>query len=283
MSDDRTCTLPDGRALAYRDIGAPGAPAVVFQSGFMACRLTGRSTDEARIVTVDRPGIGLSTPKRDRGVADWADDIAALADHLGLDRFAVLGHSAGSPYALACAARLGERVTALGIACGFAPFERDDATAGMHQRMAKAVPGLRRAPWMAGLATRSLPRQYGKDPARAFEKQFGRDLPPCDRAALHEDDALQLLLDAAVESTRPGGKPLATEMRLVFARPWNVALGDIVSPTHLWYGADDTLTPPQMGRYLESAIRHASLTVFPGEGHMAAFTHWDDIVRTLIK
>ena len=50
----------------------------------------------------------------------------------------------------------------------------------------------------------------------------------------------------------------------------------------LWYGEEDTLTPLQMGRYLESRIDGAQLTVFPGEGHMAAFTHWDEVVAALI-
>jgi pimeloyl-ACP methyl ester carboxylesterase len=172
-------------------------------------------------------------------------------------------------------------VRALGIACGFAPMNRDGATVGMNRRMAKAVPMLRRMPWMARLAASSLPKQYAKDPEQAFEKQFGRDLPECDRRALRDDDARRALLDAAVEATRQGAKPLAVEMQLTFSRPWDVDLTAISAPTHLWYGADDTLTPPQMGEYLASQIPRASLAVFDGEGHMAAFDHWPEIVTAL--
>ena len=275
-------TLADGRRLAYRDDGDHDAPAIVFNPGFMACRLTGRPAGGVRIITADRPGIGLSDPKPDRTVAEWPDDVSALADHLGLDHFAVLGHSAGSPYALASAARLADRVTALGIACGFVPFDRAGATEGMNQRMAKASPSMRRAPWIARLATVSLPRQYRKDPAKAFEKQFGRDLPDCDRWALAEPEATASLLAAALESTRQGSKPLAAEVQLTFARPWGVDVTAITTPTQLWYGADDTLTPPQMGRYLEASIPGARLTVFPDEGHMAVFTHWAEITAALV-
>lgn len=278
---DANLTLVDGRTLAFRDDGDHDAPAVVFNPGFMACRLTGRPAAGVRLVSVDRPGIGLSDPKPSRTVLEWADDVARLADHLGLDRFAVLGHSGGSPYAAACALRLGERLSALGIACGFAPFDRPGATEGMHRRMAKAVPGLRRAPWMARLVLSSVPRQYRRDPAKAFEKQFGRDLPECDRRALDDPSARALLLDAAVESTRQGAPPLATDLQLLFSRPWGFAPSAITTPTLLWYGADDTLTPPQMGRYLESQIPGARLTVYPGEGHMAAFTHWEEITAAL--
>src|SRR5690348_15789794 len=139
-SVDHHVAVTGGRSLTVRDLGEPGAPAVLFQHGFMACRLTGRPAPGARVITIDRPGIGGSTAWPGRTLLDWPADVAAVADHLGLDRFAVLGHSGGGPYAAACAARLGDRVSALGIACGFAPFGRPGATEGMNPRMAKAVP-----------------------------------------------------------------------------------------------------------------------------------------------
>lgn len=279
---DTSMTLADGRVLAFRDLGERDAPAVVFNPGFMACRLTGRAAPGARVITVDRPGIGASSPSDRRTVAQWPHDVEQLADQLGIDTFAVLGHSLGSPYALATARALSPRVRSLGVACGFAPFDREHALDGLNQRMAKALPALRRAPWMARLATGSLPRQYRRDPAAAFHKQFGRDLPDCDQRALTDPLEREQLLTAAVEATRQGARPLALEMQLGFARPWGVEPSDIDVPTHLWYGEDDTLTPPQMGRFLEEQISGAELTIFPGEGHMAAFIHWFDIIGTLV-
>jgi pimeloyl-ACP methyl ester carboxylesterase len=279
---DKQVLTPDGRRLAVRDLGEPGAPPVIFQHGFMACRLTGRPAAGARVITIDRPGIGGSSARPGRTLLDWPDDVAITADFLGLDRFAVLGHSAGGPYAAACAVKLADRVSRLGIACGFAPFGRPGATAGMNPRMARAVPALRRAPWLTRIAAHPLPRQYRRDAARAFDRQFGRDLPASDRAALAGQGALGALLDAAVEATRQGAAPLATEMRLMFARPWGFAPEEVKTPTHLWYGADDTLAPPAAGRYLEREFPRAELTIVPGEGHMAAFTHWDDIVAALV-
>jgi pimeloyl-ACP methyl ester carboxylesterase len=282
LAADRTVTLPDGRLLAFRDLGPADAPCVVFEPGFMASRLTGREVGGARVLAVDRPGIGRSTAVPHRTLSSTAADVGALVDLLGVERFAVLGHSAGGPYAAACAAVLGDRVRALGIACGFSPMDRADATSGMNRRMASAVPMLRRLPWLARLVTSGLPKQYEKDPEKAFEKQFGRDLPECDREALRETEVRQRLLDAAVEATRQGARPLAEEMQLTFSRPWNLDLAAITAPTHLWYGADDTLTPPAMGRYLAERIPHANITVFNGEGHMAAFNHWSTIIATLV-
>jgi pimeloyl-ACP methyl ester carboxylesterase len=280
---DHQITTPDGRILAVRDLGEPGAPPVIFQHGFMACRLTGRPADGARVITIDRSGIGASTPRPGRTLLDWPDDVAITADRLGLDRFAVLGHSAGGPYAAACAVKLADRVSRLGIACGFAPFDRPGATAGMNPRMARAVPALRRAPWLTRIVTNPLPRQYRRDAGRAFNRQFGRDLPDCDRAMLTDPDVLAPLLAAAVEATRQGAAPLAAEMQILFARPWGFTPREIATPTYLWYGDQDTLTPPASGRHLQEQIPGAQLTIFPGEGHLAAFTHWDDILATLTR
>jgi pimeloyl-ACP methyl ester carboxylesterase len=90
------------------------------------------------------------------------------------------------------------------------------------------------------------------------------------------------LLDAAVESTRGGARSLALEAQLMFSRPWGFEPSSIAVPTRLWYGADDTLTPPSMGEYLHAQIAGSELVVYPDEGHMALFTHWDEIVRTLV-
>jgi pimeloyl-ACP methyl ester carboxylesterase len=280
---DKQVLTPDGRRLAIRDLGEPGAPPVIFQHGFMACRLTGRPAAGARVITIDRPGIGGSSARPGRTLLDWPDDVAITADFLGLDRFAVLGHSAGGPYAAACAVKLADRVSRLGIACGFAPFGRPGATAGMNPRMARAVPALRRAPWLTRIAAHPLPRQYRRDAARAFDRQFGRDLPDCDRAALTDPDVLTPLLAAAVEATRQGAGALAAEMRILFADPWGFDPHEVTTPAQLWYGDRDTVTPPAAGRYLQQQIPGAQLTIFPGEGHLAAFTHWDDIITALTR
>ena len=279
---DQACRLPDGRNLAFRVAGGAADPVVMFMPGFMASRLTGRPASGARIVTADRPGIGRSDPRRHRTLLDWADDVAALADHLEVDRFAVLGHSARAPYAAAVAHRLPDRVCSLGIACGFAPLNRPGATTGVHPQMARGLDGLQKAPWMSRLATAGLPRQYRKDPAAAFHKQFGRLLGPSDTAAIAAPAECQGLLDAAVESARQGSKALSVEMRLALCDPWGFEPNELRVPTQLWYGADDPMTPPQMGEYLASAIPDAELTGYPDEGHMTAFTHWTEIVGTLL-
>ena len=121
---DSTMTLPDGRQLAYTELGSSSGPLVFYFHGAPGSRLELMGLDEefgrrdVRMVSPDRPGSGQSSPQPGRRRADWPVDVAALADHLGRQRFAVCGLSSGGPYAMACAALLPERVAAAAVVAG---------------------------------------------------------------------------------------------------------------------------------------------------------------------
>jgi len=103
--------LNDGRLLGYAEFGDPGGTPVMFFHGFPGSRLEGALGHEAaeraavRMICIDRPGMGLSTFQPGRRMLDWPADVAALADALGIGRFAVGGVSGGGPYAAVCALR----------------------------------------------------------------------------------------------------------------------------------------------------------------------------------
>jgi pimeloyl-ACP methyl ester carboxylesterase len=123
---DHSLRLPDGRTLAYTDLGTPNGPTIMYFHGAPSSRLDlallGLDVTfhelEVRVVSPDRPGYGGSSPRPGRRREDWPTDVAALADHLGVTRFAVMGASSGGAYAVACAALLPERVTSAGVIAG---------------------------------------------------------------------------------------------------------------------------------------------------------------------
>jgi pimeloyl-ACP methyl ester carboxylesterase len=279
-------TRPGGRRLAYAEHGDPAGAPVLFCHGWMASRIT-RHPDDAltaslgvRLICVDRAGIGRSDPDRAKSLISSAADLEAVADALGLERFALLGHSGGGPYALACAHALPERVSAVAIASGFAPFDRPDAYAGMTSRMRGYVKLLRAAPWLAGPLLRGTPARFRNDPDKAFAKQFG-DLCPADAAALEQPQARANLLASATEALRAGHAGVATESQLLFVRPWGFSPAGVRCGVDLWYGDADTLVPPQMGQYLAAAIPGSRLERLDGEGHMAYVTHWAEILERI--
>ena len=111
--------LADGRALRYWSSATPG-PVVLFFHGCPDTRRMAMTGDQAahdvgvRLVAFSRPGYGSSTATESthRSVAG---DAAELLDVWGIERVAVLGMSAGGPYAAAFAATYPERTTALGL------------------------------------------------------------------------------------------------------------------------------------------------------------------------
>jgi len=98
--------------------------------GGLACRLDVAAADgvarEAaiRLISADRPGIGLSDPQPGRTVVDWAADAEELAKHLGVERFAALGWSMGGQYAAAVGYALRSRVNRVAIIAGALPLGR---------------------------------------------------------------------------------------------------------------------------------------------------------------
>jgi pimeloyl-ACP methyl ester carboxylesterase len=77
-----------------------------------------------RVISIDRPGMGLSTYVPDRKILDWPTDVVRLADHLGVGKkFTVLGSSGGGSYALACAYAIPERMQGVGVMAGLGPWQ----------------------------------------------------------------------------------------------------------------------------------------------------------------
>lgn len=109
MTDTQVMNLPDGRKLGWLDLGEPGGPPVIVFHGTPGSCLQVAAERGAidlagvRFIAPDRPGYGHSTFVPKRRLAAWALDVEALADHLGIGRFSVVGYSGGGPHALACA------------------------------------------------------------------------------------------------------------------------------------------------------------------------------------
>jgi pimeloyl-ACP methyl ester carboxylesterase len=276
-----------GRGIGFGDYGDPGGAPVLFLHGLGDSRLTRPPDDErtaalgVRLLTVDAPGIGLSERVHVRSQVEAADRVLPVLDALGIERCAVLGWSAGGPRALAFAYRRPDRVTVVGLASGFGPLERSEFRADAVPRIRQGATLLRAAPFLARAFARPLPRAYREDPRRAFERQFGAHASAADRALLDRPDVAAVILAGAQEAVRQGSAGLAQEMQLLLARRWGFRPEDVDVPVHLWYGTEDRIVSPATGRRLAALLPSASLTEFDGEGHMALFAHWPEILRTL--
>lgn len=101
-----------GRTISFSEVGDPNGAAVIVCLGMGLTRYVSAFYDELaatlrlRLVTIDRPGVGNSEPypPNDKsGPLTWPDDVLAVCQHLGINKFSMLAHSAGAIYALATA------------------------------------------------------------------------------------------------------------------------------------------------------------------------------------
>jgi pimeloyl-ACP methyl ester carboxylesterase len=272
---------PLGRRLAYAEFGDPkGWPCFYFHftPGSRiepAAVFSGREEllEGVRLLAIDRPGFGRSDLQRGRSFLDWPDDVVAVADHLGIGRFAVLGLSGGGGYVLACAFKVPERLSAALILSGMGPLSQPDARKGMAAPN-RIMYGLsRRAPWVVRALSwamfRSMARRLRR-PAKEGEPPGPLDLfgNPAARPALLAD------IDEAV--LQPGTRGLVEELAL-YSRPWPFALEDINVDVHLWHGENDRNVPAALARYVADALPRSRATFMKG-GHTAPFDRLEEAI-----
>jgi pimeloyl-ACP methyl ester carboxylesterase len=257
-----SAVLNDGRTVHHYDTGAAdGAElAVVWFHGtpnlgeppqplFAAAAERG-----IRLVSYERPGYATSTERPGRDVASAARDVAAVADALGIRRFAVLGHSGGGPHALACAALLPDRVVAAVDVSGTAPYgdEGLDFFAGLNP--------VGEAELRAALAGRE------ELAARLESSEFDPEMfTPGDLAALEGSWAwLAGVAGKAIE----GGMTGMIDDDLALMRPWGFDPAAITAPVLICHGEADRMVPIGHSRWLADRIPSAQLMSYPGDGHV---------------
>jgi len=265
--------LADGRTLACLELGGPAGPPVLYFHGYPGSRLEARVAAAAaarlgmRLLAVDRPGFGQSTFQAGRTIAGWASDVAALADRLELARFSIIGVSGGGPYALACAARLPERLTRVALVCPLGPLDVADGKAGMlAQDRILLTLSAHAAPLARGVV-RMLAHWMRQDADRYLKFMMAGMVSP-DRDLFADPGYRAIVLASTAEALRQGGRGAAWELTLI-ARPWDFRLDDVQMPVSLWQGLMDQILPAHMARRLAAALPACHPRYFPEEGHLS--------------
>ena len=283
---NQTLQLNDGWRLGYAEYGLPEGKPVIYFHGNPGSRLDGQMLDEAalvrlkvRLIAPDRPGIGLSDFQPNRTLDDWPRDVVALADALGLERFAVMGLSGGGPYVSVCALKIPERLTAAAIVSGAGPISVPGLTKGMDAGRFY-LQGARLHPWLAQLFLELM--KSGLEASRhSATPGAPPGMPAADVAALACPGVSQAYFAMLEESWRTGTRGVAWDA-VILARPWGFRLEEITLPVHLWHGEVDNMVPVAMGRYVAQAIPKCEAKYYPDEGHVSLLAnHLEEIVNVL--
>jgi len=287
-----TTTTPDGRTLAYCEWGDPDGNPVISLHGTPGSRL-GRHPDEdvyrhagVRAITYDRAGYGQSTRRPGRSVADVAGDVAAIADALGLDRFAVTGGSGGGPHALASGALLADRVTRCASVVGIAPFgpgglAREEYFKGMVEGNVReigwALEGEERLRPELEREAKELLSSIDNDPENPLGQDYAlssQDLEVIGQGPFHQ------VLSASTHEGIGRSVDGMVDDDLAFVRPWGFDVSQISVPTAVWYGPHDTLVPTSHGEWLARQIPGAEVVILDG-GHFGAYEQFPQLLSWL--
>lgn len=286
---DITVNRPRGRSLSVRLAGADSGPLVLYMHGSPSSRLDVDDLHErsrrrgVRLAAVDRPGYGRSTFEPFT-FASIAADAAAVADELGAARFAVYGFSTGVAHALAVAANVADRVTAVATAGGGAPFEVGTP------RWARLSEGEQRGVALVGIDDAEAERLLA-EPDKMFFALLDRDdegIPAAWADASHPADArafrerLGPLVARSMRESLVQGQAGWARDNVVWMARWDIDLGAIRCPSTFWLGEEETAGNLEGGQWLLEHIPHADLRVLPGYGHLVGFERWDDVLESLL-
>ena len=266
--------LPDGRSIDVWQAGPPDGDPLVFHHGTPGAGLPFdhhlRLMAERGLCHVSwtRAGYGSSSRRRGRTVADDAEDGAAVLDHLGIDRAWMVGWSGGGPHALGFAAQLPERVRAVALIGGVAPWGPEDLDwlAGMGKENAEDFAAtLQGEDALLPFVERAWETFHDMQPEEVAAG-FGDLVDDVDRGSITSGFA-EYLAALRREALREGYLGWLDE-DLVFAKPWGFDLDSIRCPVHVWQGAHDRMVPYAHGAWLAKHVPTACPHLFADHGHL---------------
>lgn len=279
-------TTPDGRDLTYLEVGDPEGPLVLHNHGGPSSRLEARlladsaSKNRLRLICIDRPGMGQSSPQKARTYAGWADDLVTIADVLGHQEFGVTGWSEGGPWALAAAAYIDparlRHVTsiapgsygAFGDNWAAEYLSKADALGGSLALRFK--PGFRLMYAALGITAKHFPA--------TFVKQVRNGVSDYDKEILLRPEVATEFGQSCAECFAHGSDGLVHDAELLY-RSWAFDVTKVERPVHLWQGTDDRLVPDPINKEVADRMPGAVWHSVEGAGHFVAVGEADEIFR----
>ena len=243
------------------------------------------------MIAPDRPGFGLSDFQAGRRITDWPDDVQALASHLRLSRFAVLGASAGGPYAVACARGLPhDMISGVGVLAGSGPWIAGTQDVTLSRRVASLAATY--CPTAFEVASDilfgMLRRAASTEMVKRWLDNWIDSMQREDKSKDDDDDddistqeARKRLIKTSLEAFARGSSGFVQETRLL-SHDWGFRFEDVTyDKIRIWHGTKDKNAPVGMTRYMAERLPHAVLHEFD-EDHYNMGHHVEEILSELV-
>ena len=272
LAREGTVPLPDGRRLAWSSGGDDDGVPVLYLHGAIGTPVRRTAALDLliaelgiRYLAVSRPGFGRSDPCPGRRIADFPADVEHLADRLGLGRFAVVGVSAGGPYAIACARALDDRVVATAAVSSLSPLCPPHAGRWMPAHIRLGLRALARRPDLAARGGARVVRTLERHP-QALARLATLGATPADRRLLDDGEMRQTAIESFLAAAA-GGVQGMVEDYVTCCTAWGFDLREVLGEVHLWHGERDRFVPVEHARALAAALPRCRAQFDPEDGH----------------
>jgi len=284
-----TVAVRGDRRLSFAEYGPRRGPAIIWMHGTPGARrqipLEVREYADrqgVRIIGLDRPGIGSSTPHLYPDVLDWTRDLELVLETLALDTVRVIGLSGGGPYALAAGAALPDRVHGVGVLGGVAPTCGADATdGGAIQLAVHLAPLLAATRVPLGIALTQTIRLVRPLAGPALDL-YAALQPAGDKDLLSRPEFKAMFLDDLLNGSRFQSSAALNDL-VLFTRHWGFDAADVNVPVRWWHGDADHIVPFRHGEHLVGRLPDATLAVIDGESHLGGLGIAQDVITTLME
>ncbi|MEW2402606.1 alpha/beta hydrolase [Streptomyces sp. NPDC046862] len=272
----RAARSRDGRELVFDSWGDPQGHPVFLLHGTPGSHQGPRPRSMVlyqlgiHLIAYDRPGYGGSTRKPGRQVADAATDVEAIAKHLKLDEFSVVGRSGGGPHALACAAELSDRVRSAAVLVSLAPPDAPelDWFKGMTESNVREYRNARENRDVLQSTLVQNADAMRADPM-ALLKDLDEEMPDVDRQVVADAGIRRMLHKNFMSGIKESADGWIDDA-VAFSMPWGFDPTEITVPTLLWHGENDVFSPVEHFRWLARSIPRATVVLQPSAAHFAA-------------
>jgi len=282
--DNQLHKLNSSRYLSYCIYGNTDGEPVFYFHGFPGSYHEIKMNDgdkiakvlNIRLIAVNRPGYGDSDSQPKRSLLDWPDDIAELADSLGINKFSVIGCSGGGPYVIACAYKISDCIKKAGVVSGMGPVNAP----GVKEVASWSI--VKWTGFIQNVIFKAMKKMVESHPDK-FLFNMNKALPEVDREFLKNPETFNNFIMSLKEAFRSGYKGAKQDAK-IYKSNWGFQLKDVHHQLYLWQGEQDLNVKTKTAKYVASQLPDCVPKFYPDEGHLSLIgNNFQEILETLIK
>lgn len=262
---EHTIQLNDGRNLGYGTYGDTSGKPVLYFHGTPGCRFdaelfhTLAMNNHIHLISVERPGYGLSDEKCSYTYMDWVKDVRELMKELKMEKVDIIGVSGGAPYALSCAEQLCSKIGRVAIVCGLVPFDSEEARKSIAKEDQMLMDAAQNTPEQVAPVIENI----HNNPHRMVEESTS-SFTDFDKKII-TNEVLEKFPRIIKEATR-SSEGMIRDYKL-FGQPWNINFKDINVPVYFWNGDLDQSISVKVASSFADRFRKVKFNLIEGAGH----------------